>query len=122
MRVYPRALRSLTIPNLAKSQNKTLDALVIYKIVMFAYKLGFQSLAIKKLITHSPDMMIVESILRNALDQEEYKYDAIVFPTLSDRITECFSMATPLEPPQSPSLVDSMARVKERCRIPSSRA
>lgn len=121
MRVYPRALRSLATPNSAKSHN-TLDALVIYEMAMFAHKLGFQSPAIMKLITHSPDVMIAQSVLRNARDQEGYEYDATVFPTLVDRIVECFTMATPREHPPLPSLEDTTAGMKERCGIPSSQA
>ncbi|KAL3705906.1 hypothetical protein TMatcc_006915 [Talaromyces marneffei ATCC 18224] len=123
MRVYPRISRTLPTPNsLAKSQNKTLDALVVYEMAMFAHKLGFQSPAIKKLITHSPDAMIAQSVLLHARDQEGYEYDAKVFPTLVHRIVECFSMATPREHPQLPSLVDSTAGLKERCGIPSGQA
>ncbi|EED22551.1 conserved hypothetical protein [Talaromyces stipitatus ATCC 10500] len=119
MRVYP----TLTKPNpLAKSQNKTLDAIVIYEIAMFAHKLGFQSPAIEKLITHSPDAMIAQNALFNARDQERYEYDATVFPTLVRRIVECFSMATPRGQPQIPSLVDSTADLKECCGLPSSQA
>ncbi|EED17218.1 conserved hypothetical protein [Talaromyces stipitatus ATCC 10500] len=123
MRVYSRISRTLTTPNsLAKSQNKTLDAIVIYEMAMFAHKLGFQSPAIKKLIMHSPDVMIAQSVLLNARDQEGYEYNATVFPTLVHRIVECFSMATPREQPQFPSLVDSTAGLKERCGLPSSQA
>ncbi|KAF5857601.1 hypothetical protein ETB97_005530 [Aspergillus alliaceus] len=114
----PKSSNSL----LAKPTHAKADERAVYEMARLAYRLGFKSLEIERLLDRSPDRQIARAALLQARKPTVFRYDDRIFESLIDQIIGCFSTAIPCAEETACELLSSSSvDNRTRCGLPRMR-